>query len=191
MDLLTPLVLNQVFYNSFIKGVFKKPVSDPYDVDAFITSYEGKIFPIEIKEKFPFESSSRRLFGIDAGRILMLLRICLPLNCNGLYVIREVDKVDRRFLGWKMLTLDAIVMNSNWNLQAGGTGMLGGRTQTVTFPYEIFENLTADTLSDNRLHEMSRFSEAVKRKAAEFMNEVGRFFDKSTSQSRLQTSLSA
>ena len=90
-----------------------------------------------------------------------------------------------------MLTLDAIVMNSNWNLQVGGTGMLGGRTQTVTFPYEIFENLTADTLSDNRLHEMSRFSEAVKRKAAEFMNEVGRFFDKSTSQSTLQTSLPA
>lgn len=183
MGLLSPLVLNQVFFNSFVKGVFRKPVSDPYDTDAFIVSYEGKIFPLEIKEKFPFTSGRRKLFGVDAGRILMLLRVCLPLDCNGLYVIREVDENDRRFLGWKMLSLDAIVMNSNWNLQAGGIGMLGGRTQTVTFPYEIFENLTVDTLSDDRLHEMSEFSEGIRRKAEEFMKEVEALFDQSSTQS--------
>ena len=90
MDLLEPLVLNQVFYNSFVKGVFKKPLSDPYDTDAFIVSYEGRIFPLELKEKFPFTSGNQKMFGIDAGRILMLLRICLPLDCNGMYIIREV-----------------------------------------------------------------------------------------------------
>ena len=42
MDFLEPIVLNQIFYNSFIKGVFHKPVSDPYDTDAFIVSYEGE-----------------------------------------------------------------------------------------------------------------------------------------------------
>jgi len=189
MDLLRPLVLNQVFYNSFVKGVFRKPVSDPYDTDAFIVSYEGKIFPLEIKEKFPFTSGRRKLFGIDAGRILMLLRMCLPLDCNGLYVIREVDEDDRRFLGWKMLSLDAIVMNSNWNLQAGGTGMLGGRTQTVTFPYEIFEDLTVDALSDDRLHEMSGFSEGIRRKASEFVEEVESLFAQSAGQSGGQTRL--
>jgi len=190
MDHLVPLTLNQVFFNSFIKGVFRKPVSDPYDTDAFIVSYDGKIFPLEIKEKFPFTSGVRKLFGIDAGRILMLLRICLPLNYNGFYIIREVSEDDRRFLSWKMLTFDAIVMNSNWNLQAGGTGMLGGRTQTVTFPYEIFEDLTVDTLSDDRLHEMSEFSEAIRIKAVEFMREVESLFAQSTSQTSRQTSLS-
>ena len=182
MNLLSPLVLNQVFFNSFIKGVFHKPVSDPYDTDAFIVSYEGKIFPLEIKEKFPFATRGGRLFGVDAGRILMLLRICLPLDCNGLYVIREVDENDRHFLGWKMLSLDDIVMNSNWNLQAGGTGMLGGRTQTVTFPYDIFEDLTADTLSDDRLHDMSELSEGVRRRAAEFMAEVEALFAQASGQ---------
>jgi len=104
-------------------------------------------------------------------------------RCNGLYIIREVDEDGRRFLGWKMLSLDAILMNSNWNLQAGGTGMLGGQTQTVTFPYEIFEDLTVDTLSDDRLHEMSGFSEGIRKKAAEFMGEVETLFAQSAGQS--------
>ena len=49
-SLLEPLVLNQVFYNSFFKKQMQKPAADPYDVDCFFVSYEGKIFPVEIKE---------------------------------------------------------------------------------------------------------------------------------------------
>jgi len=142
----------------------------------------GKIFPLEIKEKFPFSTRKQRLFGIDAGRILMMLRVCLPLNCNAMYIIREVDENGRKFLSWRMLTLDAIVMNSNWNLQAGGTGMGGGQTQTVTFPYDIFEELTVDTLSDDRLHVMSEFSENIRRKATEFIKEVESLFNQSEHQ---------
>ena len=187
---LESLVLNQVFFNSFVKELMRKPVADPYDVDGFFVSYEGKIVPLEIKEKFPFEANRIRLLGIDAGRILMLMRICLPLDCNGLYVIKEVeDSPQRRFVDWKMATLDSIVMNCNWTLQAGGTGMTGGPTQTVTFPYDCFSSLRAETFSDDNLHRIGEFSNIIKEKAAAFQGEVERFIESARSQS--QTTLSA
>lgn len=186
LQILESVALNQVFFNSFVKGRMRKPVADPYDVDGFFVSYEGKIVPIEIKEKFPFEASGVRLLGIDAGRILMLLRISLPLDCNGLYIIREVeDSEERRFVGWKMTTLDSIIMNSNWTLQAGGRGMTGGPTQTVTFPYDTFSNLTIETFSDESLHRISEFSSIIREKAAAFQSEVERFIESTQSQRTL------
>jgi len=185
IHILESLVLNQVFFNSFVKELMKKPVADPYDVDGFFVSYEGKILPLEIKEKFPFEANRVKLLGIDAGRILMLMRICLPLDCNGLYVVREVeDSPQRRFVSWKITTLDSIVMNCNWTLQAGGIGMTGGPTQTVTFPYECFSDLSSKTFSDENLHRMSEFSRVIKEKAAAFQGEVERFIESAPSQSQ-------
>jgi len=106
----------------------------------------------------------------------MLFRICLPLDCNGLYIVREVeDSKERKCVGWKMMTLDSMIMNCNLNLQAGGTGMTGGATQTATFPYSVFTNLTAEVFSDESLHNISEFSNAIKEKAAKFQSEVESF----------------
>jgi hypothetical protein len=174
--LLESLVLNQVFYNSFFKKLMRKPAADPYDVDGFFVSYEGKIVPIEIKEKFPFEVNHAKLLGIDVGRMLMLFRICLPLDSNGLYIVKEVeDSKERKCVGWKTMTLDSMIMNCNLNLQAGGTGMTGGATQTATFPYEVFADLTAEFFSDENLHNVSEFSKAIKEKAAKLQIEVEKF----------------
>ena len=63
-EILESLVLNQVFFSSFVKRKMRKPVADPYDVDGFFVSYEGRILPIEIKEKFPFEAGKAKLLGI-------------------------------------------------------------------------------------------------------------------------------
>ena len=60
--------------------------------------------------------------------------------------------------------------------------MGGGQTQTVTFPYDIFQELTVDTLSDDRLHDMSEFSENIRRKATEFIKEVESLFYQSEHQ---------
>mgnify|MGYP005844622089 CR=1 FL=1 len=189
-EILESLALNQAFFSSFVKGRMRKPVADPYDVDGFFVSYEGRILPLEIKEKFPFEAGNIKLLGIDAGRILMLLRLCLPLDCNGLYIIREVeDTEERKFLGWKMTTLDSIIMNSNWTLQAGGTGMTGGPTQTVTFPYGTFSDLTADSFSDDNLHRISEFSKIIKEKAAAFQSEVEKFIQAAASRRTLTASV--
>ena len=189
-SLLDELALNQVFYNSYFKKLMQKPAADPYDVDGFFVSYEGKIFPIEIKEKFPFEANKVKLLGIDVGRMLMLFRICLPLDCNGLYIVREVeDSKERKCVGWKMMTLDSMIMNCNLNLQAGGTGMTGGATQTATFPYAAFTNLTAEIFSDGNLHDISEFSRTIKEKALKFQNEVENFIQSVPSQNREQQKL--
>ena len=175
-SLLEELALNQIFYNSYFKRRMQKPAADPYDVDGFFVSYEGKIFPIEIKEKFPFEVNKLKLLGIDVGRMLMLFRICLPLNCNGLYIVREVeDSAERKYVGWKMMTLDSMIMNCNLNLQAGGTGMTGGATQTATFPYAAFTDLAPEVFSDENLHNIGEFSRTIKEKADKFQNEVESF----------------
>jgi len=185
-EILESLVLNQVFFSSLVKGQMRKPVADPYDVDGFLVSYQGKILPMEIKEKFPFKAGNIELLGIDAGRILMLLRLCLPLDCNGLYIIREVeDSQERKFLGWKITTLDSIVMNANWTLQAGGIGMTGGPTQTVTLPYKTYSDLTPSSFSDENLHKISEFSKIIKEKAAAFQSEVEKFIQAAASQPTL------
>jgi len=47
----------------------------------------------------------------------MMLRICLPMNINGFYIVREVEETEeRRFVGWKIIRLDELLMKCNWNL---------------------------------------------------------------------------
>ena len=71
---LLKLTLKQAFYYSYLKVKLKASFMDPYDVDAFLVGYNGNIFPVEIKEK---SRTGGGEFGIDAGRILMMLRLCM------------------------------------------------------------------------------------------------------------------
>ena len=129
---LLSMLLNELFVTGYLRAILKKPIADLYDVDGFIISLSQKhILPIELKEKFPVLTARERFFGIDAGRILMLLRICIPNDSNALYIIREVEPDSRKLKAWKFMTLSKIVMTSGWNLQAGGRGMGGQSTQTV------------------------------------------------------------
>ncbi|KJJ85795.1 hypothetical protein OMAG_000349 [Candidatus Omnitrophus magneticus] len=61
--ILTEFLLTELFYSELTKGIMKKPVCDPYDVDAFFISLSQKhIFPIEIKEKFLGISGKEKFF---------------------------------------------------------------------------------------------------------------------------------
>jgi hypothetical protein len=154
----------------------KKPVCDPYDVDAFLISLSQKhIFPMEIKEKFPGMSGKDKFFGIDAGRIMMLLRLCLPNDANAIYLIREVDEKDH-FIGWKYITLGDIVMTSSWNLQAGGPGMGGQSTQTVRLPYEYFREFNEDLVSEDSLAKIGNLPRDIKTLAKQFCEELASKF---------------
>jgi hypothetical protein len=73
------------------------------------------------------------------------------------------------------MTLDSMIMNCNLNLQAGGTGMTGGATQTAIFSYDVFADLKAESFSDENLHNISEFSKAIKEKAAKLQIEVEKF----------------
>ncbi len=174
--ILLKLVMNELFYAGFLKGVLRKPLNDPYDVDAFMVSLSQKhILPMEIKEKFPGSNRNERYFGIDAGRIMMLLRLALPNDANALYIVRETDE-QGGFRGWKYTTLSEIVMTSSWNLQAGGRGMGGQSTQTVRLPYSQFKTFDRSTLSEDSLKRMGELPREIREMAVRFREELSSKF---------------
>lgn len=172
---LISVLLNELFYTNFIKMTMKKPVADPYDVDGFFLSYSGAVLPVEIKEKFPAQSQLGLYFGIDAGRLLMLLRLCLPNDSNAVYLIREVEKKDRKFVGWKYIMLSEIIATASWNLQRGGKGMGGQETQIVRLPYSHFKQFDAKFLSEDNIEAVKNLPEEMKRIASEYGTSLERF----------------
>ncbi|PYS45566.1 MAG: hypothetical protein DMF68_21905 [Acidobacteria bacterium] len=170
---LTGLTLRQAYYYGYLKQQLKKPFDDPYDVDAFIVSFRQAVMPVEIKEKSPTPGGA---FGLDAGRILMMLRMCLATDSNALYIVREVDNsATRQFVNWRCITLSNLVMGCSWNLQAGGAGMGGGATQTVMMPGSLFEPFTDRNLSEEWLEENSSLQTAVRSKAQELAENLAQF----------------
>ena len=153
-------------------------MSDPYDVDGFLLSYSARaVLPLEIKEKFPAGSGDNAFFGIDAGRVLMLLRLCLPNDANAFYMIREVEETGREFVSWKFMPVSEIIASASWNLQRGGRGMGGQETQTIRLPYGGFRKLEPDILGGKSLKEISNLPEEIKRLAVEFKRALESEFD--------------
>jgi len=172
-NILLSLYLNEHFYTEYLKRQKHIPISDPYDVDGFfIIHTSGKVIPVEIKEKFPAGENQSKFFGIDAGRVLMLLRLCLPNGSNALYIIREVDdSPQRQFVAWKYITLSDIIMTSGWNLQRGGTGMGGQETQTIRLPYSEFKTLNRLVLMDNYLDKIGDLPREIKDKVEQYLSD--------------------
>jgi hypothetical protein len=175
-EILIELLLNEMFYVGFVKGTLQKPLNDPYDVDSFLISLSQKhIFPMEIKEKFPGQNRDEQFFGIDAGRIMMLLRLCIPNDSNAVYLIREMNEAGE-FKGWKYMTLSDIIMTSSWNLQAGGPGMGGQSTQTIRLPYDYFKEFKESELSEDNLMKMGDLPKDIKNMAKQFGAELSAKF---------------
>lgn len=173
IEQLTSLTLRQAFFYGYLKQQLRKPFADPYDVDAFIVSFRQAVMPVEVKEKSPTPGGD---FGLDAGRILLMLRMCLATDSNALYIVREIDTSnERRLVGWRCITLSNLVLGCSWNLQAGGAGMGGGATQTVMMPGSLFEPFTEKNLSEEWLAENSSLQMAVKTKALELAENLARF----------------
>jgi len=105
-----------------------------------------------------------------------------------MYIVREVANTDdREFVGWKMARLDTLLLKSHWQGIGGGRGMTGGATQTITMPYEAFDDITAETLSEDKLNEISQMSEVVRSQADVFRREVERLFNDSESSTGQRT----
>lgn len=175
-NILEELTLNELFYTGFVKSVMKKPVNDPYDVDSLMLSLSQRhIFPMEIKEKFPWGNGTDKFFGIDAGRVMMLLRLCLPNDSNAIYLIREVGE-QGNFVGWKYMTLSDVVMTASWNLQAGGLGMGGQQTQTIRLPYRDFKPFDRETFDEENLKTLGNMPKDIKTVAKQFGRELSAKF---------------
>lgn len=170
---LIELVMRQAFFYGYLKQRLQKPLEDPYDVDAFVVSFTGRVLPVEIKEKSPTDKGD---FGIDAGRILMLLRLCLITDSNAVYLIRQVDNsAERNLMGWKYITLSDMIMGCKWNLQAGGTGMGGGATQTVMISGAMFQDFGVANLSEEWLNANSSLQTAARMAAKALALDLGRY----------------
>jgi hypothetical protein len=177
VDKLRSMLLNELFITGYLRSTMKKPIADLYDVDGFLISLSQKhILPIELKEKFPVLKDRERYFGIDAGRVLMLLRICIPNDSNALYVIRQVSQAGRKLEAWKFMTLSKIIMTSGWNLQEGGIGMGGQSTHTIKLPYDEFEEITAGTFEEDNLQRISDLPKDVKDIATGYKQAVEKRF---------------
>lgn len=170
---LTALVLRQAFFYGYLKERLRKPLSDPYDIDGFLVGYRGAVMPVEVKEKSPTPDGQ---FGIDAGRILMLLRLCLATDSNALYLIREVDVGEgRAFVNWRFVTLSALLMGCSWNLQAGGASMGGGATQTVMIPGSLFTPFDQSILAEDWLNAHGRLGDSVRAIARALADDMARY----------------
>lgn len=172
-EALTELALRQAFFYGYLKERLRKSVADPYDVDGFVVGFAGTVMPIEIKEKSPTRDGN---FGIDAGRLLMLLRLCLATDSNALYVIREVDEsANRALVSWRCITLAEIIMGCRWNLQAGGRGMTGGATQTIMISSELFQEFGLSYFSEEWLARHASLQTAIRAAAQQLAQDLGQY----------------
>lgn len=170
------LTLKQAFYYSYLKVKLKASYIDPYDVDAFLVGFNGNVFPVEIKEK---SRTDKGEFGIDAGRILMMMRLCITTDSNALYIIREVDNSEsRKLIGYKYITFSDMIMNVSWNLQAGGIGMGGGNTQTIMMTGKAFGDFSLDVLKEDWIEKNCSLTTNVKEKAVEFYSSLEKLLNK-------------
>lgn len=173
---LLKLTLKQTFYYSYLKVKLKASFIDPYDVDAFLVGFNGNVFPVEIKEK---SRTDKGEFGIDAGRILMMMRLCITTDSNALYIIREVDNSQSRsIVGYKYITFSDMLMNVSWNLQAGGIGMGGGNTQTIMMTCKAFHDFNLDVLKEEWIDQNCSLTKNVKEKALKFYTSLQQALEK-------------
>ena len=163
---LLKLTLKQAFYYSYLKEKLKASFIDPYDVDAFLVGFNGNVFPIEIKEK---SQTQKGEFGIDAGRILMMMRLCVVTDSNAIYIIREIDNSsNRNLVKYRYITFSDMIMNVSWNLQAGGRGMGGSNTQTIMMANKSFTDFDLEILKEDWIKKNSSLSVNVKEKAMQY-----------------------
>ena len=170
------LTMRQAFLEGYLKETLRKSFGETYDVDGFIVSFAGKVLPLEIKEKS--RTPKKEEFGVDAGRILMLLRMCLMTDSNALYIIREVDESEtRELINWQYITLSDLIMKCRWNLQGGGAGMGGGTTQTIMMPADLFNILNDENFSEDWLSDNGSLQNSVKNAGLKLKNDLVKYLN--------------
>ncbi|MCY4730540.1 hypothetical protein KY092_08205 [Natronomonas gomsonensis] len=147
-------VLKEMFYKEHF---FSHHLKDTYsftgtyfDVDGLLVN-DSEITPYEIKEKTAYQDSTE-LFGLDVSRLIVMLRVALTKGLDPIYIVREVEEAeelhvfDREFVDWQSIRLSDVVRSSAWQIQGGGPGMTGGRTQTLMIPKSEFDTVDFDEI---------------------------------------------
>ncbi|MDH5021824.1 hypothetical protein [Halobacterium rubrum] len=140
----------QHFYSEHLKGTHSF-TGTYFDVDGLLVR-DKTVVPYEIKEKSAYEDEGVELFGLDVSRLIVMLRTSLAEGLDPVYVVREVVEeedmhgFDRDFVDWHTISASDVIRASAWQVQGGGPGMGGARTQTLMIPKSEFDSLAPASL---------------------------------------------
>jgi len=143
-DVLKEMFYKEHFFSHHLKQTYSF-TGTYFDVDGLLIS-GSEIVPYEIKEKTAYQDSTE-LFGLDVSRLIVMLRVALTRGLDPIYIVREVEETDelhvfdREFVDWQSIHLSDVVRSSAWQIQGGGPGMTGGRTQTLMIPKSEFDTV--------------------------------------------------
>ncbi|WP_435197475.1 hypothetical protein [Natronomonas sp. EA1] len=143
-DVLKEMFYKEHFFSHHLKEIYSF-TGTYFDVDGLLVS-DSEITPYEIKEKTAYQDSIE-LFGLDVSRLIVMLRVALTKGLDPIYIVREVEEAgelhvfDREFVDWHSIQLSDVVRASAWQIQGGGPGMTGGRTQTLMIPKSEFNSV--------------------------------------------------
>jgi len=164
-DVLKEMFYKEHFFSHHLKETYSF-TGTYFDVDGLLVS-GSEITPYEIKEKTAYQDSTE-LFGLDVSRLIVMLRVALTRGLDPIYIVREVEEAeelhvfDREFIDWQSIRLSDVVRSSAWQIQGGGPGMTGGRTQTLMIPKSEFNTVSFEEI------ELSGYSDFI----ANFKNKI-------------------
>ena len=127
---------------------FNKERGIPSDIDLVIPNGTNFTF-LEIKEKDKSKTPPQG-FGMDVDRIFDILKIKQALNCEYLYVVKEVNnQTDRKFMNWWKISMQTFydAVKNNKTLE-GGAGMATAKATnhpTLVAPQSLFEKILSET----------------------------------------------
>ncbi|AUX09252.1 hypothetical protein AArcSl_1623 [Halalkaliarchaeum desulfuricum] len=148
-DVLKEMFYKEHFFSHHLKETYSF-TGTYFDVDGLLVS-DSEIVPYEIKEKTAYQDTAE-LFGLDVSRLIVMMRVALTRGLDPIYIVREVEEADelhvfdRAFVNWQSIHLSDVIRASAWQIQGGGPGMTGGRTQTLMIPKSEFSTVDFETI---------------------------------------------
>ncbi len=138
IDILKKIYATRYFLDVVLRKASKRKI---IDFDGFL-KYKQTLSLIEIKEKTPILSEKDPLdqmqwkYGWDSRRILWYLYFSSKVNIPIIYNIRRINNIiERKFIQWDSITIDAFLSGSDWSKGRGG----GGGEDTMLAPYLFFK----------------------------------------------------
>lgn len=102
----------------------------PLDIDSFVINKKREWCILEIKEKYPTRNYS---FGMDVRRIISLRKLASIFNVKAYLIVHHVTKGEqRKFRGWKFISMEEFEGYSSKSTVEGGHGMRAEHTSNPT-----------------------------------------------------------
>lgn len=130
-------ILNTYLTRFILDGIFTRTNTNrevqrgaPLDVDYFVFGKNEKWNILEIKEK---DLSTNGCFGMDVRRINSLQKLAKTFSTKAFYIVRKINnQIDRKFVTWRIISMDNFDKFASRNTVEGGTGMRSTKSSNPT-----------------------------------------------------------